>query len=340
MEEIKKISTGMQIKIKPELLKESEQNSFSMDDVEEMKSSIKSVGLLTPLTVVGPNEDSIYTIISGHRRFRAIKELIEEGYYGLSTIPCLLYGNKEDTKNFLKQKLLIEIANIESRDITHDERERHRLAIVEIVMEMVKDEDWKSAEVVRQLASYMKVSRRYAAMYKQVFENASDVLLEYFKNSENAKMSDLQQITKINDEGQKKYVETIEQIESPIEKNKYTEKVKKEVRDKIKQKVDSGIYNKKEKIELTDDELADIPRFTMEDVETTEDDIDFFDKDQSGLLKSMKAENQKQDQRKKQESINTVIQWCESMIKNRKEPTTEEAAAIEACKNLVDVYVY
>lgn len=59
-------------------LEENEDNRYPLSDLEDLANSIETLGLLQPL-LVKKNENNKYTIIAGHRRFNAIKHLIENG---------------------------------------------------------------------------------------------------------------------------------------------------------------------------------------------------------------------------------------------------------------------
>lgn len=48
-------------------LEPSQFNSYEITAIEDMVGTLKSVGLLTPLTVIGPYPSGKYSIISGER---------------------------------------------------------------------------------------------------------------------------------------------------------------------------------------------------------------------------------------------------------------------------------
>lgn len=54
-----------------------------------LKQSLKENGQITPI-VVSENEDGMYTIIAGHRRVEAFKELNKEGYAAFGSISAVL----------------------------------------------------------------------------------------------------------------------------------------------------------------------------------------------------------------------------------------------------------
>lgn len=72
--------TGESVSLPLEALRESPFNNFELTDIEEMKSSILSVGLITPLSVARPDEMGAYEILSGGRRFQAISDRYSRMY--------------------------------------------------------------------------------------------------------------------------------------------------------------------------------------------------------------------------------------------------------------------
>lgn len=83
----------------------------NMGDLEELKTSIKNIGLIEPI-VVTPRDNKKYLLIAGHRRWVACKEL------GLSEIRVEIRETKDD-----KEVLEIAIAeNITRRDLDLFER--------------------------------------------------------------------------------------------------------------------------------------------------------------------------------------------------------------------------
>lgn len=64
------------LNIRIEALKPNEENdNFSMNDIDILEESIKQHGVLTPLTVYLNDDETGYTILSGHRRYEACKRL-------------------------------------------------------------------------------------------------------------------------------------------------------------------------------------------------------------------------------------------------------------------------
>lgn len=78
-EESKKVTIQKKTEyIRFDKIKPNPRNEMSMTGIEELASQIKLVGLEQPL-VVYQKEDGSYMILTGHRRYTAIKLLVERG---------------------------------------------------------------------------------------------------------------------------------------------------------------------------------------------------------------------------------------------------------------------
>lgn len=98
---------------------ENEHNEFSMEEIEDLKQSIQDVGLQQNLVVV-PDETG-YTLLTGHRRFRALTELYNEGHSQWQMVPCVvkdLDSVKLQISDEAKELYLIATTNVEQRKLT------------------------------------------------------------------------------------------------------------------------------------------------------------------------------------------------------------------------------
>lgn len=98
------------------LLVENPDNFYDTDDVEELKKAIVMAGGVRQNLIVEPIEDSRYRIISGHRRCKAVKELLEEGASIPGTVPC------EIETDPVKAQILLITTNSSTRRLTAWER--------------------------------------------------------------------------------------------------------------------------------------------------------------------------------------------------------------------------
>lgn len=150
-------------------LKPNKLNEFEMSNVDEIKASIKTLGLLTPLTVK-PVGDGTYRIISGEQRFMALSSLAEEDEKW-NSVPCYILEDNEISETY--EKLLIETANTVSRDI---DKTAKRFKLLRILKELQKEDPEQFKDPIPEFVKYAKVSDRYARIYLSVFEEDDDEL--------------------------------------------------------------------------------------------------------------------------------------------------------------------
>jgi len=122
--------------IKVGVIDEDAINSEIYDDdaeaLQELIENIKSVGLSTPLTVRRHKSLSDrYTLISGHRRLKAVKSL------GFVSVPCLVIAT-ESEEDDLKADIMHLTSNILTRELTILERAREAKLLKHRVVELKK----------------------------------------------------------------------------------------------------------------------------------------------------------------------------------------------------------
>jgi len=93
---------------------------FSMEEIEELKTSIKEIDLEQNLVVVAIGDDK-YKLLTGHRRLEALNQLYAEGYDKYKNVPCKVKNlDKLDLPLSTEGKELYALAttNIENRKLT------------------------------------------------------------------------------------------------------------------------------------------------------------------------------------------------------------------------------
>lgn len=156
----------------------SPHNTYEPENIEDLAKNIEACGLLTPLTVVGPDDEGNYEIISGERRYRAITMIRETNPDFLPEVPCHIIGMEMDD---LSKQLAIEISNIETRDDIH--REQHRFNVVRLFKQLAEQGDMDQQQVANALAEVMKTSKRYGRMYAAVFDKGIEAVKEGVKSN-------------------------------------------------------------------------------------------------------------------------------------------------------------
>ena len=156
------------------LIKENRLNEiYSQDDIECLKENIKEFQLSQPL-VVRKNPDGSYTIISGHRRFKACIAIFEEGaalYYFdkefVNQIPCVIdskiYRNEDD-------EFLAIVSSNAARVLSSDERKAIYLKLKEIYDRKCAAGEKPKGRERETIAAWMGVTDRTVQNYKKQTE--------------------------------------------------------------------------------------------------------------------------------------------------------------------------
>lgn len=80
-----------------DLIENKDNKQYKQNEIEAFARNIEEIGLLNPI-VVTDLHNGYFLIISGHRRYNAIKLLIEEGNEKFEDIPCRVMNLDEDEK--------------------------------------------------------------------------------------------------------------------------------------------------------------------------------------------------------------------------------------------------
>ena len=153
-------------------LEPSQFNSYEITAIEDMVGTLKSVGLLTPLTVIGPYPSGKYSIISGERRYTGMKKCIEDPDYdgSFDKVSCYVVHGYDTDQTI--QELELEIANLETRDSS--DKDKHRFKLVSILKKMAESGKIKEKEIVSIMGKCMRESDRYKRMYVAIFDKGTD----------------------------------------------------------------------------------------------------------------------------------------------------------------------
>lgn len=139
-------------------------NEFSINDLDELKDSIRLYGLKNNITVYDEDENGEYVIQSGHRRFECIKDLHEEGLIG-DEIPVYVIPREKD---IIQAKLDLVLANAQ-RNLSEDDKTNLVGSLLNIWSEM--SDDLRPKGKKREwIAGFMGCSGRTAQTYINNFE--------------------------------------------------------------------------------------------------------------------------------------------------------------------------
>lgn len=240
------------------------ENIFDVSNVEHLADIIKEEGFTTPIEVI-EKSDGRYEIISGHRRYAAMK------YLGADSIPCCI--SKGDEDSVLTYKKLLS-SNIATRKLSPLEIAK----AIKLYKELLKKEGYKG-NVRNKVAEYFIISPsnvyRYECLLKLIPE-----LQELCKNP-TFQYSSLREAASLSVEDQKKLYEEILEFERIERGEDFDEAIDiNEIcftRTRIEQLINNKI-RRKDKVEKTDEVKIDKeePEFMNVPVETDiveEDDV-------------------------------------------------------------------
>lgn len=310
-------------------------NSYDTSDIEDLAGNISYCGLITPLTVIGPNEEGKYIIMSGERRYKAITEIRKKEPERFNEIPCLICGSSNMSEN--EQRLLIESANTETRSVKVNER---RFEIIKILFSMAEADIISQKDIVKEAEKYIQCSDRYRRMYLKIFKNQNKELQDLVINNE-VYVSDAAYISGLDKEEQK---EIIEQIKNGENAKDAIKKKKKEGK-KEKTKEDSTDNNQEsdksdDGFDMFSDEVFDsMMNGDVDDLEeaffSSQMDTSVQAMDTSGKIDSLMNSTDTSDRSDKE--AYAVIKWCKKMMYVDYYTEAEEKA-LEAMRKLLMDY--
>lgn len=110
----------------------SEDNFYSMEQIEELKTAIELVGGVKQNLIVFNTGNGKYKVKAGHRRCLASWELYKEGKTEYEYLPCCVEETEEDAKaQALKEELLLILTNSQREKTDYDKvQEVERLKVV------------------------------------------------------------------------------------------------------------------------------------------------------------------------------------------------------------------
>lgn len=162
--------------IQIEKLFPSEMNKYVVKDVTELKASIELHGLQQNLVV--REVEGGYEIISGHRRFKAMQELYEEGNEEFKRIPCKIQKSVDD----IQAELQLIMANSTARELTDYEKTYQAARLKELLTELKKSGIPISGRKRDIIAQLMNVSPTQIARMDSINNKLIPELKEEFSN--------------------------------------------------------------------------------------------------------------------------------------------------------------
>ena len=172
----------------------SEDNFYSMQEIEELKTAIELAGRVLNNLVVTPLEDGKYKILSGHRRHRAVGMLLDEGKTEYEFLPCSV-EQIDDTDRAVREQVLLIAANSQREKTTWDKLEEVRR--MRYLQRQAKAEQGLNGRVRDLVARSLNISSSRVAKYDSILNNLISPLMEEIK-ADNLPISTAYELSKLN----------------------------------------------------------------------------------------------------------------------------------------------
>ena len=158
-----------------------ERNTYSMVEIPELADTIEDFGLMHEI-LVKPIGDGTFTIVSGERRYRAVKLLVEErGRTDLEEVDCGVLSGDEDP---IITELKLHFANTSARELS----EYDKLQAVESYRRLIAEAKEKGITIkgtIKALvAGQMGMGETQAGKYLSISNKADEEIKEALKKGE------------------------------------------------------------------------------------------------------------------------------------------------------------
>lgn len=260
----------------------NEKNFYGTDDIDALKESILASGLQQNL-VVGTKKDGKYKLISGHRRFKSITELVKEGKLKLTAVPCKIVDVTEG-----EELLTLVKTNSTARVLSVEEKIEQIKALENAVKLLNADPSTRIKGRTREyIAKEMGISEGEISRYKTIDKKLSDDLKVELGNG-NLSFDAALKSTQLDKNGQLEVKEKIEVLST--ENRKITKNDVQAIIDNSKSENDLDVKdNAIEKAHVVDEiekninkTVEVINRAVEKDVDINKKNNDFEDEESDG----------------------------------------------------------
>jgi Archaeal/vacuolar-type H+-ATPase subunit I len=298
---------------------------YAQDDIEQLKESIISTGLLHNICLTKNEDTDRYRLISGERRWHAIGLFTEEEYrtHFPSGIPShvMVFDSETD------EEIALIAANVEDRDESQEKKRDSILRLKELYELKREQGDTQYKNINKMIAEKTKMSTRQVTKYTNTAKLIPE-LQELF-NKEAIKIDDASNFSVLSEEAQRKILEMIQRDGKVNSENLQTIK-KQEAEAKELQKSLSQKEDELRKKESLIEELTKQVKRLEQKNESSPDDVT---KDEIKELKEAKEKAEKD-----RASLRLKIEKLEEDKKQREqrniEIPTDELKRIETIAKL------
>ena len=298
---------------------------YAQDDIEQLKESIISTGLLHNICLTRDEDTDRYRLISGERRWRAIDLLTEEEYktHFPSGIPSHVMAFDSETD----EEIALIAANVEDRDEGQEKKRDSILRLKELYELKREQGDTQYKNINKMIAEKTKMSTRQVTKYTNTAKLIPE-LQELF-NKEAIKIDDASNFAVLSEESQRKILEMI-QRDGKVNQEKIKTIKKQEAETKELQK---SLFQKEDELKKKESLIEELTRQVQKLEQKNKSVPDDIAKDELSELKEAKEKAEKE-----RASLQLKIQKLEEDKKQREqrniEITADELKRIETITKL------
>ena len=298
---------------------------YAQDDIEQLKESIISTGLLHNICLTRDEDTDRYRLMSGERRWRAIDLLTEEEYktHFPSGIPSHVMAFDSETD----EEIALIAANVEDRDEGQEKKRDSILRLKELYELKREQGDTQYKNINKMIAEKTKMSTRQVTKYTNTAKLIPE-LQELF-NKEAIKIDDASNFAVLSEESQRKILEMIQRDGKVNHENIKTIK-KQEAETKELQK---SLFQKEDELKKKESLIEELTRQVQKLEQKNKSVPDDIAKDELSELKEAKEKAEKE-----RASLQLKIQKLEEDKKQREqrniEITADELKRIETITKL------
>lgn len=158
----------------------SDDNFYSMNDIEELKGKIELAGKVLQNLVVVPLDSGKYKVISGHRRRVASISLVEEGKPQYEFVPCSVEENEADAEvQAIREEIMLIAANSQREKTAWDKLEEVRRT--RALLERAKKQEKIPGGLRDLVAKALHTSPAQIGRYDAIIKNLSTTFTEELK---------------------------------------------------------------------------------------------------------------------------------------------------------------
>lgn len=243
----------------------SKDNFYSTENIDELAAAIELSGCIEQNLVVKPETHGKYEVIAGHRRRLAALKLVEEGKEEYRKVPCRIKKESDE----IRDRLSLIFTNATARQLTDWEKVKQAEELKEVLTEYKKalqeenkDKPKEERERIGRIREIVAQMLNTSTTQIGRMEAISNNLSQEFKGElekGNINISTAHEISRLDEEGQKKAYEQYEEKGElhikdvkPEEKEEITdeqaEKAQEAIKDAIKGEVNRAVFKVKENV--------------------------------------------------------------------------------------------